>query len=501
MCGSCERRWLNSKVRCDRCQRYRRPALAESNAGLCETCAGINSTQVCGRCDAEEDLYASARCAACYLADEIDRFRATGNPAAIRTLDRYLAALQTARPANSVLHWLRISRTSAAPILRDMLAGARPITHDAFDQAPAGHATEFLRAALVKHGALPERDELCHRFERWIIAGTEQLPDHPDRADLRRWATWIVLRDLRGRRRASLTADDRAARACVRVARDLIAWLHEQHITLETTSQYDVDRWLSEGLIKRRQIKGFLRWTSQTKLTVPLHAAGHLDQRQGTELADDDRLGLIARLVHDDDLELRTRVAGFLILLYGQPLARITRLRIEHIARHNGHTSITLGRDKLTLPAPIDQLVGKLADAPEGSNPPRPQRWRLAVPWTDGRRPDHTRAVATRPHPATRSAPDPTRTSQRHHRTAPNDPCACPRGSPRLQPKPRPWLGTTRRTRVRQLRRGAANRSATALKHLSPLGGTGALRAARTKTNTTNGNITPLPVADRGRRR
>ena len=32
------------------------------------------------------------------------------------------------------------------------------------------------------------------------------------------------------------------------------------------------------------------------------------------------------------------------------------------------------------------------------------------------------------------------------------------------------------------------------MKHLSPLGGTGALRAARTKTNTTNGNITPLPV-------
>lgn len=156
MCGSCERRWLNSKARCDRCQRYRRPALGEANAGLCETCAGINSTQVCGRCGAEEDLYASARCAACYLADEIDRFRATGDPAAIRTLDRYLAALQTAGPANSVLHWLRISRTSAAPILRDMLAGARPITHDALDQAPAGHAT---RAYLVERG-LTSKDEL-----------------------------------------------------------------------------------------------------------------------------------------------------------------------------------------------------------------------------------------------------------------------------------------------------------------------------------------------------
>ena len=269
LCGSCERRWLNSKARCDRCQQHRRPALGAANAGLCETCAGIISTQVCGRCGAEEDLYASARCAACYLADEIDHLRATGDPVAVRTLGRYLTALQAARPANSVLHWLRVRRTSAAPILRDMLAGARPITHDALDQAPAGHATEFLRAAFVKHGALPERDEVCHRFEHWIVAATEQLPDHPDRADLRRWASWIVLRDLRGRRRASPTASDRAARSHVRVARDFVAWLHEQHITLPTTSQHHLDRWLSEGASSRRQIKRFLQSDQPRPSTYP----------------------------------------------------------------------------------------------------------------------------------------------------------------------------------------------------------------------------------------
>ena len=151
------------------------------------------------------------------------------------------------------------------------------------------------------------------------------------------------------------------------VTRDFVVWLHEQHITLATTSQHHVDRWLSDGPTRRRQIKGFLHWTSQTKLTAPLHAAGHLNQRQGAELADDERLGLIVRLLHDNDLELRTRVAGGLIFLYGQPLTRVTCIRVEHIDLHNGHTSITLGRDKLTLPAPIGRLVEKLADAPEGS--------------------------------------------------------------------------------------------------------------------------------------
>ena len=132
-------------------------------------------------------------------------------------------------------------------------------------------------------------------------------------------------------------------------------------------SQHHLDRWLSEGPTRRHQIKGFLQWTSQTKLTAPLYAPSRLDQRQGIELADDERLGLIVWLLHDDDLELRTRVAGLLIFLYGQPLTRVTRIRVEHIDRHDEHTSIKLGRDKLTLPAPIDQLVEQLADAPEGS--------------------------------------------------------------------------------------------------------------------------------------
>ena len=293
--------------------------------------------------------------------------RATGDREAVRILDPYLTALQAARPANSVLHWLRISRTSAAPILRELLTGVLPITHDTLDHAPSGHATEFLRAALVKHGALAERDEICHRFERWIITTTDPLPDHPDRANLRRWATWTILRDLRGRRQASPAASDHGARSHVRVARDFVAWLHQQQLTLATTGQHDVDRWVTDGTTTRCQIRPFLRWSSKTKLTPPLDASVHHNDRQGTELADSHRRRLITQLLTNPELELRTRVAGLLILLYGQPLARITRLRVADIHHDNDQTSITLGRDRLALPAPIDQLVRELAAAPQGS--------------------------------------------------------------------------------------------------------------------------------------
>jgi hypothetical protein len=365
MCGTCERRWLNSTARCKRCGESRRPAIGTAHTGLCEPCAGIVSTQICGRCGVEQDLYASARCTDCYLVEEIDRMRRVGDPAAVATLSRYLTALETARPANTVLHWLRISRASAAPVLREMLAGGRPITHAALDELPDSYAIEFLRAALVRHGALPDRDEVLHRFERWIITTTEILPDHPDRAHVRRWATWVILRDLRARRHAVATASDRGARSSVRVARGFVAAMHDQQLTLATTRQEHVDRWFANGATTCRLIRPFLRWTSKTGVTPQLETHTRVEQYQGMQLADQERLALIARLLNDDTLELRIRVAGLLVLLYGQPLSRVSRIRIESIHQRGREISIKLVRDELTIPEPIDELVGQLARAPQ----------------------------------------------------------------------------------------------------------------------------------------
>ena len=115
--------------------------------------------------------------------------------------------------------------------------------------------------------------------------------------------------------------------------------------------------------------------------------------------ADSHRRRLITQLVINPELELRTRVAGLLILLYGQPLARITRLRVADIHHYNDQTSITLGRDRLALPAPIDQLVHKLRP-PRRQHASRPHRRPLAVPRSARRRSHHTRTAPTPPRPA-----------------------------------------------------------------------------------------------------
>lgn len=366
MCGTCERRWLSSTALCTRCGQTRRPALGAAHVGLCEPCAGIISTQICRRCGAEDDLYATGRCTDCYLADEIVRLQETGNPDTLRQLDRYLAALGAARPANSVLHWLRISRTSAAPVLRELIAGTRPITHQALDDLETSYAIQFLRAALVQHGALPARDEVSHRFEHWITTMTADLAD-PDRSTVRRWAHWVVLHELRIRRGRASTASDRSARTQVRAATHFVTWLQQQHLSLAAAQQEHLDRWLADGATTRNAIRRFIAWTTQARDTPRLTIPPASSKQRGDLLPDEQRLALIARLASDDSLELRTRVAGLLILLYGQPLARIIRIQLDDIQHHDEQTTLNLGRTGLLVAEPVGGLLRMLALHPEGS--------------------------------------------------------------------------------------------------------------------------------------
>jgi hypothetical protein len=330
-------------------------------------CAGITSTQICCRCGVEDDLYAAGRCTACYLADEIARLRDTGNPETTRQLDGYLAALQAARPANSVLHWLRISRTSAAPVLRELIAGTRPITHRALDELEDSYAIQFHPGALVRHGAVPARDEVCHRFEQWITTTTTAVLANPDRSIVRRWAHWVVLHELRIRRGRTPTAADRGARTQVRAATHFATWLHQQHLSLAAARQEHLDRWLADGATTRNAIRRFIAWTTQARATPRLTAPPARSKQRGDLLPDEQRLAVITRLATDDSLELRTRVAGLLILLYGQPLARIIRIQLDDIQHHDEQTTLNLGRTGLLITEPIDGLLRTLAQHPEGS--------------------------------------------------------------------------------------------------------------------------------------
>ncbi len=72
---------------------------------------------------------------------------------------------------------------------------------------------------------------------------------------------------------------------------------------------------------------------------------------------------IVARLLHEDTLELTDRVAGCLVLLYAQPLSRITIITRDQIPRHdNGSLTLRFGTDPATIPEPLAGLIRNLLD-------------------------------------------------------------------------------------------------------------------------------------------
>ncbi|MGZ4664813.1 MAG: hypothetical protein ACXV5Q_07125 [Frankiaceae bacterium] len=223
-----------------------------------------------------------------------------------------------ASPApRSVLNWLRNSATAA--LLADLAAGRLDRSHEALDAHPSTAAADHLRQLLVTHHVLPARDEALVRTERRIadaVAG-----DHP--AEHRRiahaYATWHVLRRLR--RRAERAQRPHTATAFpknqVRVAVTFLNWVRDQHhLCLAELAQADLDRWLTTGPPAYR-VRDFLAWAADhghlPRLTVP-----PAPTPSGLALDDERRITLLARLLHDEQLDLTDRVAGALLLLYGQ---------------------------------------------------------------------------------------------------------------------------------------------------------------------------------------
>ncbi len=70
-----------------------------------------------------------------------------------------------------------------------------------------------------------------------------------------------------------------------------------------------------------------------------------------------ERLSLLRRVLHGEDLPLELRVAATLLLLYAQPVTRLRRLRVEDIVITGEATGIRFGNDSAPLPSPVADLI------------------------------------------------------------------------------------------------------------------------------------------------
>ena len=103
----------------------------------------------------------------------------------------------------------------------------------------------------------------------------------------------------------------------------------------------------------------------RTKVISGLHVPRAPRPLKLNTVQDRERWALLRRLLADETLDLRERVAGGLLLLYAQPITKMTRLRREDVILNDeGQVLIALGQEPIPLPAPLATLAIRLRDAP-----------------------------------------------------------------------------------------------------------------------------------------
>jgi hypothetical protein len=400
VCDTCYTAALRRRIPCASCGQVRRPVSPPGpDADTCASCAGLPVTSACADCGAEDKMFEKHRCARCSLRRRAAMLLSAGTGNVPAALAAVLEAISAARTPESALNWLRTS--AGAAILADLAAGQLAVTHEALDQHPRPRAASHLRHMLIAGGVLPPRDEELARTEHWLAALLASIDAPGHRRLVHAFATWHVMRRLRrtaGAGRRPWTYTDHA-RTTIKAADAFLGWLGGRGTTLSGCRQADVEDWLATGP-GAGYVREFLTWSARHGHCPRFDVPGP-QRRTGTAITDNRRWDLAARLLHDDSIEVTDRVAGCLVLLYGQAMTRIAALATGQVTRHDDGVTIQLGRHDVPVPGPLgDLLLTLLADGKPytGIGTPPERKWLFpgllpGRPITSARLADRLRAL------------------------------------------------------------------------------------------------------------
>ncbi|NKS84118.1 hypothetical protein GS530_24425 [Rhodococcus hoagii] len=362
LCGNCAKR----REPCCRCGRRRPVEGRVLGEPVCWTCIKTEPSyfRACSECATVSRLRHHGLCDICAAPRALDAALSAPDGNMRPELMMVRHALATSNPA-TLLDWLH--RSTTKPMLAMLAAGEGPVTHRTLDQlVPAGPA-RYLRQVLVARKALPEYDRHLNDLERWFDDKLREVDDPGERRALRGYLTWSHLRRLRKATTPTTPHAAASIRGEIKSAIKLLGWLRARGRTLHTCTQSDIDHWCMQGGRMPYRARLFLAWCTQRGHTgaVQIPVASGIEARTGFDCVDT-RWQLARRLLHDDTIAVADRVAGLLVLLYGQNASKIARLRTDDVACSDEHVSLLLGRCPIELPTPLDKLVLDLAATRRG---------------------------------------------------------------------------------------------------------------------------------------
>jgi hypothetical protein len=141
------------------------------------------------------------------------------------------------------------------------------------------------------------------------------------------------------------------------VAAAFLAWLASRGHQLGECTQHDLDSWFAAGPSTRQHALTFLSWARRQRILRGIELPVIHTEAASPPPAPAVRLAAIRRLLLDDGFALEDRIAGCLVVLYGQQASRIAALRVSEVSCTDAATRLKLGADWLDVPEPVATLL------------------------------------------------------------------------------------------------------------------------------------------------
>ncbi len=358
VCEPCYRAALSRRGICVTCLTERRLVHPPGpSANQCVDCSGAPDLLRCRLCNAEERPYRHGLCIRCVLREQANSLiiDINGPLAPI-----YQAIISNPQPF-SAYNW--ITKSASATIIAELAKGNIALTHEALDIHPNKRVANLVRQMLVAHNILPVRNDSLVELEAWVATRLDEVPTPENRRMLRSYATWRVLRRIRERAAISNRVNTPIAysKNCLIGAIAFCAYLDSTQIGITECRQSNIDKLFDETPLLAQHTRDFLDWAIKQKIVDRL-VIPKTRSRAGTAMDDETRWAIIHRLLADNSLEVGDRVAGCLVLLYGQTISRIATLTLDQLTISNENVYLALGATRIEVQQPLANLIIKLVN-------------------------------------------------------------------------------------------------------------------------------------------
>jgi hypothetical protein len=357
ICSTCSARQRRPR-NCALCARAVAIQTTLPIVAVCGPCCGDDRNWVCTGCGRVDLLIADGQRLAYTVKVRVTQLLSGPDghiPAQLHGVATLLLVDNTAEQTQEVLNgcqWVRL--------LGELVASGKPISHEVLDELDQSIHVRHLRHVLIRTRALGQPREGLECLEPWMKSLFAGLS--PRKASvLRRCASWSLLpRAWRRAARVQLIASTlKYVRTRILAAQQFLRWLEGNQIALADATQHAVDSWLALGASTRLRLRDFLRWAHTRALAADLEVGWLGSQGLPEQILDsDERWAMLRRCVRDDNLSLRLRVAGALVLLYGEIPSRMVELTADSVTIAGSDTDLALHDQP--VPPPLAALLVRL---------------------------------------------------------------------------------------------------------------------------------------------